>query len=223
MGNVYNLSVKKLLIALIFFLVLIPASAYAKIGVGVGTGKIVVEEDLKPGIIYELPSLTVFNTGDVSSEYEVNIAYHEKQPELQPPEDWFEFNPDGFHLEPGEAQEVKIKLNLPVKAQPGDYFAYLEGHPLSTSTDGSTTVGIAAAAKLYFTVVPGTFLEGIYYKALSFWNIYYPIPQIVLGFILIVSLFFIAKKYIKIEVNLKKTDKGSAQTENPEDKTDTKL
>jgi len=220
---VYNLNVKKLLFFLIFCLVLAPASVYAKIGVGVGTGKIVVDEDLKPGVIYELPSLTVFNTGDVPSAYEVNIAYHEKQPEHQPPEEWFQFSPDGFQLEPGQAQEVKITLNLPVKTEPGEYFAYLEGHPLATNTEGNTTVGIAAAAKLYFTVVPGSFLEGIYYKLLSFWNIYYPIPQIISGIFILTALILIGKKYIKIEVNLKKANDKTPQDKNTDDETDQKL
>ncbi|MEK7572061.1 MAG: hypothetical protein AAB553_07355 [Patescibacteria group bacterium] len=192
------------LFAVFLALLSFPHSVLAKIGVGVGTGKIHVDEKLKPGIIYELPPLTVFNTGDVASDYEVNVAYHEKQPELKPDESWFIFSPEKFHLEPGKSQEVTIKLNLPVRTEPGDYFAYLEGHPYATSKDGNTTVGIAAAAKLYFTVVPGSFLEGIYFKVLSFWQVYAPWPQRVLIGLFILASILLLKRFFHIQVNLKK-------------------
>lgn len=158
------------LLLLLFF----PSLSLAKIGVGVGTGKIVVEDKLKPGVIYELPSLTVFNTGDEEGDYEAAITYHEKQPELRPSEKWFAFSPEKFHLKPGEVQEVKIKLNLPVRTVPGEYFAYLEGHPVKKSEAGQTSIGVAAAAKLYFTVLPANPVLGVYYRAVSFWKVNQP-------------------------------------------------
>ncbi len=188
-------------LGLIFFT--IPIQSFAKIGVGVGTGKIQVDDDLKPGIIYQLPSLTVFNTGDVDSEYTVNVAYHEKQPELRPEKSWLQFSPAEFELKPGESQEVQIKLNLPVRTEPGDYFAYLEGSPITKSANGATTVGIAAAAKLYFTIVPGNILEGIYFKLLSMWDIYAPWPQVILGIIVVMGIILLGKKYLNIQINVK--------------------
>ena len=52
---------------LVVFLALLafPFLVYAKLGVGVATGKIVVEDKLRPGMIYNLPALTVLNTGDL--------------------------------------------------------------------------------------------------------------------------------------------------------------
>lgn len=194
---------KKFIFALIFLALILPNTVFAKIGVGVGTGKIQVKDKLKPGIIYELPSLTVLNTGDEESDYEVNVSYHEKQPQLQPPQSWFIFSPQKFHLEPGKSQLVTIKLNLPVRTEPGDYFAYLEGHPFKKSVSGNTTIGVAAAAKLYFTVIPGNFLEGIYYKIASFWKVYSPWPQRVLlliGALFILGLF---RKFFNIQIGLK--------------------
>lgn len=197
---------KKLIFALILLILILPSTIFAKIGVGVGTGKIQVEDKLKPGTIYELPSLTVLNTGDEESDYEVNVSYHEKQPQLRPPQYWFIFSPQKFHLEPGKTQTVSIKLNLPVMTEPGDYFAYLEGHPVKKSVSGNTSIGVAAAAKLYFTVIPGNLFEGVYFKILSFWKVYSPWPQIILllaGAFLVFSLF---KKFFNIRINLKKTD-----------------
>jgi hypothetical protein len=184
--------------------------ALARIGVGIGTGKIQVDDKLKPGMIYKLPSLSILNTGDESSQYRVNVAYHEKQPELQPPQEWFIFTPETFQLEPGEGKTVDVKLNLPVKAKPGDYFAYLEGRPIKTAQVGVTTVGVAAAAKLYFTVIPADFIHGVYYKLVSFWKVYAPWPK--RGAILagIIVALLLCKKFFHIQINLKKPEsKGS--------------
>jgi len=196
---------------LLFILIILgfPQISQGKIGVGVGTGKIVVDQELKPGTIYTLPSITVFNTGDVEAEYGIRIAYHNKQPELLPERDWFIFSPKSFRLKGGESQDVSIKLNLPIRTEPGKYFAYVEGFPNSKSADGTTRVGIAAATKLYFTVVPGSALEGIYFKALSLWREFAPWPQRIAGATIFLLVVFIAKRYLNIEINLRKphTDK----------------
>jgi hypothetical protein len=188
---------KKLLflcVSLFFFL--FSTHALATVGVGVGTGKIQVDEKLMPGTIYTLPPFTVMNTGDESSEYGVSISYHEEQEELRPDESWFTFSPETFSLEPGESQTVAITLNIPIKTEPGDYFAYIEGHPLTTTTSGNTSVGIAAAGKLYFTVSPASTLQGIYYRLLSLWETYTPWPQrVVAGAVIIVAIALFSKNF----------------------------
>lgn len=198
---------KKLLISLIFllaFVIFLPNSVWAKIGVGVNTGKIQVDENLKAGMIYKLPSITVINTGDEPAEYETGITYHQDQPELLPDQDWFIFTPQEFHLEPGEGQLVEIKINLPLKMEPGNYFAYLEGRPIATVKKGTTSLGVAAASKLYFTVVPANIFYAIYYKVVSFFKVYAPWPQRVGIAILIVSLLLIFKKFFNIQINLRR-------------------
>jgi hypothetical protein len=201
--------VKVFLMRKFFFFLLLgiflvfPPFVLAKIGVGVGTGKIQVEDKLRPGMIYELPSLTVFNTGDEEGDYEAAITYHEKQPELRPLEEWFGFSPKEFHLKPGEAQEVKIKLNLPVKTEPGDYFAYLEGHPLKKGEGGQTTVGVAAAAKLYFTVLPANLVLGAYYKVTSFWRLNQPWSNRVAVAVAVIIIYLGLKKYLGFQINFR--------------------
>lgn len=156
-------------------MLILPIIALAKIGVGMGTGKIQVDQVLKAGLIYTLPSITVLNTGDESSEYGVGIQYHENQPEMKPPKEWFGFEPSEFHLEPGQSQIVQVKLTLPVRgAKPGDYFAFLQGFPVKKAIVGGTSVGVAAAAKLYFTVAPANFFAGVYYRAVSLLTLYSP-------------------------------------------------
>jgi hypothetical protein len=200
---------KKVLIVLASLFLLFPSLAAAKVGVGVGIGKVEVQDELKPGMIYILPSLPVMNTGDEPGEYGVSIEYHEGQEARadmgqKPPTEWFRFEPQSFHLEPGEVQTVEIRLDLPIRAVPGDYFVYLEGHPIKTAESGQTTIGIAAAAKLYFTVLPANIIQGIYYKLASLWNLSSPWSQRVAALLVVVAIAALVKRYFKIQINVAK-------------------
>jgi len=197
--------VKNIFLPIVIVLLLLTSSVavHAKIGVGVGTGKIQVEENLFPGVVYELPPLTVVNTGDEVSQYSVGVSYHEKQPELLPETSWIQFSPATFTLEPGQVQAVSVVLNLPVSVTPGEYFAYLEAYPITTTQAGETSVGIAAAAKLYFTIQPASLIDGVYYKLLSLWNLYSPWPERAAIGIGVLAILLLFKKFFNIQVNLK--------------------
>src|SRR3989344_4994911 len=97
----------------------VPGFSFARIGVGVGLGKVDMEKPFEPGGIYEIPSIPVINTGDETSEYEVGIEYHQDQPQLLPAREWFKFEPAKFTLKPGEVGLVKISLTLPIKTATG--------------------------------------------------------------------------------------------------------
>lgn len=197
-------SVKKSLFLLLFASLIFPTVVFARIGVGVASGKIQVQDKLKPGIIYNLPPLTVLNTGDIPSDYEVAVTYFETQPQRKPPNDWFIFSPRTFHLDPGNAQVVTIKINLPITTTPGDYFGFLEAHPIQKDKAGQTTIGIAAAAKLYFTIVPANIFEAIYYKIISFWEVFAPWPQYFVTLLIIIGVILFVKKYFNIQIGLRK-------------------
>ena len=194
---------KNTIFVIVLVFLLFPSVLLGKIGVGVGTGKIQVEDQLKPGIIYELPSFNVINTGDEASDYAISIEYHEQQPELKPVREWFTFSPQEFYLEPGEIKSVDMKLNLPVSMEPGNYFAYIEAHPVKKSQTGDTSINIAAASKLYFTVVPANIFSGMYYKVLSFWRVYAPWPQRVLTIVAVLVLITLFKKFFNIKIDIK--------------------
>ncbi len=190
---------------LIIFVIglILPVFVVAKIGVGVGTGIIRVDQLLKPGLIYTLPSLAVLNTGDEPYEYGVGIQYHENQPELRPPREWFSFEPSQFHLEPGQVQHVQIKLSLPVKGvEPGNYFAFLQGYPLKKTGATGTSIGIAAAAKLYFTVKSANLFVGFYYRITSFLTLYAPWSYVVLTVIILAVLITIFSRYISFNIGI---------------------
>jgi len=197
------MNVKKFVI---FFLIIVvgifPFVVCARIGVGVTTGKIEVHQLLKPGEIYELPSLGVFNNGDESGDYEVEITYHSQQPQHRPAKEWFSFSPSLFSLEPGGSKAVAIKLTLPLETEPGDYFAYLEAHPVVKAGPG-TTIGIAAAAKLYFKVVPANIWQAIGYRISSFFSAYSPWSWVVLAVLLGATMIIILKKYFAFQIGIK--------------------
>ena len=137
---------------------LAPASGVgADVGVGVNLGKIDIDDKLAPGGRYNLPALGVINTGDEPGDYEVVISYLGDQEEARPPEDWFEFEPQRFFLEAGDSQLVQIRIVLPSGADPDDYFALIEAHPIADEEAG-VTIGVAAATKLTFTVKPSNLL-----------------------------------------------------------------
>lgn len=213
---------KQATLALLIFLGILSLTlvdnVYSKIGVGVGTGKIEVEEKLKPGVIYDLPDLTVINTGDEASDYTVSIQHREYQEEEKPPEEWFNFNPSDFYLEPGESQVVDIDLSIPLNdAKPVKYFAFLSGSPTKKAEDGSTTIGVAAAAKLYFEVAPGNIFEAIYYRALSIYKKTLPWSNIALGTVMFLIVVGLVKRYINIDVGLKKEKRKKQDKKNEEE------
>ncbi|MFH1745160.1 MAG: hypothetical protein ABH881_03255 [bacterium] len=198
---------KKIIILFCGIILILPMIASANIGVGVGTGKIRVDQPMKAGLIYTLPSYTIINTGDEPSEYGVGTQYHEDQPEMRAPRDWFSFEPMNFYLEPGQVQVVQVKLSLPIRgAKPGDYFCFLQGFPVKKADVKGTSVGVAAAAKLYFTVAPANVFTGIYYRVGSLLKLYSPWSYVVSSVIIAALLIALFRRFFSFNlgVSLKK-------------------
>lgn len=189
--NTHTMNTRKISFILLISIAIfsISSSIFASVGVGVNLGKINIDEPLKPGGIYSFPVIGVINTGDETGEYEFAVTYHQDQPELRPAEEWFNFSPSSFQLEPGESQNVVIRLSLPVKMKPGNYFAYLEAHPVVTAGPG-TTIGVAAATKTYFTVVPANLWQAIVQRVSSFFVLNAPWTYVVLA--ITIGAIFIA-------------------------------
>ncbi|QQR65052.1 hypothetical protein IPH92_00520 [Candidatus Kaiserbacteria bacterium] len=176
---------------------------FAKVGVGMGAGEIRVTESIKPGGIYSLPSLRVFNTGDETTTYGMNIAYHQDNPQLRPGKSWFSFTPATFTIEPGESQEVQISMSVPVKTDPGEYFAFLESGPVAEGGPG-TSVGVAVATKLYFDVVHANLWSALTYRVSTFLTIYAPWSWIGLGLLVCGAVAFIFARFFSLDVSLRK-------------------
>ena len=139
------------LLIVIFTILTLPLMILGRVGVGVGTGKIQMDEPLRPGSIYEIPSVVVRNTGDEPSNYQIAVEGKMDVVEMIPDSKWINFEPKKFYLEPGESELVQVKIILPVKGvKPGDYFAFLSASPIQELEQGMTSIGVAAATKLYF-------------------------------------------------------------------------
>jgi len=201
---------KKILVVLLglFILSISILPIKATLGVGIATGTITIDEKLMSGMSYTLPSLTIMNTGDETATYGVNVAYHDDQKEHLLPNDWLTFSPSNFLIEPGKSQVVEVRLDIPLTdVIPGDYFCYLEGSPKKDANSGETSVGIAAATKLYLTIAPSNIFQAIYYKTLSIWETFYPWSLIVLIAITLIIIVTVFKKLFNFELNIKRKEK----------------
>lgn len=196
---------KLLLYSAVFALILCGSAnvVLGKIGVGMGAGEIRVTEDIKPGGIYSLPDLRVFNTGDETTTYGMNVAYHQDNPQQRPQKSWFTFEPPTFTLEPGESQQVDVAMFVPVKTNPGEYFAFLESGPVATNGAG-TSVGVAVATKLYFTVIHANLWEAIMYRTTSFFATYAPWSWIGLAAVLLIGASVAFRKFFSFNISVRK-------------------
>ena len=202
---IHTMKIQKIffLSALVVALLLAAVPVYGGIGVGVNLGKIEIDEPLKPGGIYNLPLVGVINTGDVGGDYELEITYHQDQPELRPLGDWFSFSPANFHLEPGESKSVAIKLALPLNMRPGDYFSYIEAHPVVNSGPG-TTIGVAAATKAYFTVAPANVFSAVVWRVYSLFTVNAPWSYVTLTIIIGAIIIAAFRRFFNFQLGVKR-------------------
>ncbi len=171
---------------------------------GVATGKIIVEEELNPGETYLLPIFSVINTGDEKSNYAASIEYKQGIEELNPAKEWFSIEPRKFTLDPNNVQNVKVCINIPIKAKPGNYFTFIEAHPVADSETSGASIKIAAASKLYFTIKPSNIFQGVYYKVVSFFVNNAPWTYIILTIFLLTSLIVFFKQKFSFNISVGK-------------------
>ena len=205
------MKIVKSIILVGLFLSLIVSPAFAKIGVGVGLGKVQIDEALSPGGIYNLPSLPVLNTGDEDGIYEVEVTYLSEQEQMRPASEWFSFSPQSFPLTAGASQLVDISLTLPVDARPGDYFAFLEAHPVAEGE--GVTIGVAAATKLNFSVKPKGVLGAAVERLRSIIEANRPVAYALGGLAALLIVYSLGKRYLDVKVGLKKPKEEKREKE----------
>ncbi len=187
---------------------------FAKVGVGVGLGKVQIDEELFPGGIYNLPSLPVLNTGDEDGTYEVEVTYLTDQEEMRPASEWFNFSPQSFPLAAGESQLVDVSLTLPVDARPGDYFAFLEAHPVAEGE--GVTIGVAAATKLNFSVTPKGVLGAAVERLRSLIEANRPLTYALGAIAGLFIVYSLGKRFLDVNVGLKKPKEEKKEKEEKE-------
>ena len=195
---------KKIIVYALLFSFVIPTVVLARVGVGVGTSKIVLDVPLNAGSIYQTSPTVVLNTGDETANYEMSVTFHNDYKNNWPEVDWFKFSPNKFTLEPGKSQIVNIELSLPLKAVPKDYYAFVEARPVSNveRTGGGTSIGIAAATKFEFSIKPSNIFEAIYYRVLSLYNNSKPWSHVIVAVIVLAILITIFRKNFNFQLNI---------------------
>jgi hypothetical protein len=178
--------------------------SYAKIGVGMGAGEIRLTEPVKPGGMYTLPDVRIFNTGDEVTTYGMNIAYHQENKQLRPAKSWFSFSPNTFTINATESQKVAVNLVIPLSAEPGEYFAFIESGPVASDKPG-TSVGVAVATKLFFTVEPANLWQALSHRTGAFFATNSPWSWIGLGILIVVILALLLRKYFSFSIGVKKS------------------
>lgn len=185
----------------IFFL--FSSAVSAKIGVGMGAGEIRLTEPVKLGGIYQLPALRIFNTGDETTTYGMGVAYHQDRPELRPAKEWFSFSPATFTLGATESQEVQVTMTVPLRAEPGDYFAFVESGPVASNKPG-TSVGVAVASKLFFTAAPANIFQAIFFRTSSFFKTYAPWSWVGLAAAVAAVLLTLIRRFFSFNIAVRK-------------------
>lgn len=139
-----------------------PAVA-ASTGVAIDLGRITIQQNLTPGGSYRLPTMGVRNPGTETTSYELKASPLEIDGREPSPASWFSFSPARLTLKPNGTRAVKVRIDLPTGADPGDYVA-LVGPQIVTKGSGAQ-VGAAAASRVTFTVEPATTLHAWWLKA----------------------------------------------------------
>lgn len=184
---------------------LIPGTISAQAGVGVNLGNIQVDEDLAPGGRYYLPFVGVINTGQGASDYSVRVNYRPDQEQMRPPSEWFSFSPAIFRLEAGELEAVSIRLDIPITARPGEYFAHLEAYPVMPDEPG-VVLGVAAATKLSFTIRSSNWFQAAWQWLYQRANEASPYSYLIPGLAIVVGMGYLMSRRLRVRVRFERRD-----------------
>jgi hypothetical protein len=143
-------------------------TALASRGAAIDLGRIAIQQKLTPGGSYRLPTMGVRNPGTETTTYELKASALQAEGRDRPPEDWFAFSPSRLTLRPNETRSVRVRIQLPTRADPGDYVALVG--PQIVTNGGGAQVGAAAASRVTFTVEPATLLQAYWLKLKTFFS-----------------------------------------------------
>ena len=176
----------------------------ARIGVGVGLGRMQLGEVLSPGGVYKLPKLPVINTGLVSGTFQVraDLVAGPVIVNKESVSGWVRFSPVQFDLDEGQSRLVKTELTLPFDTPPGEYLVYLEASIVRNS-GMAVSFSPAAATKLYFSVRPSSVLGAYRARFLTFVETN-PVIYLILAVLLIIEASLILRRHWRFKVEVRK-------------------
>jgi hypothetical protein len=188
-------------------LLLFQGAAQAAKGVSINVGSVAVDDVLYPGRSYHLATIAVRNTGTDTDDYTFSFIYAEGQEELRPDASWLVLQPETVTLEPGEQAAIRVGLRLPVKVRPGEYFAFLTAHPVLPA-EGAVAVGVAAAARLRFEVVPASFIQGLMFRAGDWFAKNAPWSYLLAGAAALSLLWTVVRRKFAVSVQVRRRKPG---------------
>jgi hypothetical protein len=169
-------------------------SALASKGVAIDLGRVEIQQKLTPGGSYRLPVMGVRNPGTETTSYELKASPLLLKGRDAPSESWFRFSPARLTLKPKETRAVKVRIDLPTRADPGNYVA-LVGPQIVTNGSGAQ-VGAAAASRVTFSVEPATTLGAYWLKLKTFFSDHAPWSYVVpLVFLLALLAYRIRSRF----------------------------
>lgn len=147
-----------------FLLLAFPAAAAASIGVGIQVGPVRLAGIAHAGQTYDLPPVYVVNTGTEPETVRLDVQRLSKGTGRDVPRAWFKPGQTDVHLDPKQSATIPVQLVVPADATLGPYFSDVVAHGSASIQAGQTTLGVAAATKLQFTVgkaVPAGFWSSL--------------------------------------------------------------
>lgn len=130
-------------------------------GVRLDLGAISIDRAIAPGAEYMLPVVGVSNAGTETSTYRMRSTPLADTPGATFADTWVTFDPPTFDLAPGAHQAVRVRIVVPVDAEPGQYAGLLVAAVQTPVTQVTGAVGAAAGARLTFEVAASTGLDAL--------------------------------------------------------------
>jgi len=125
------------------------------------------------------------------------------QEEMTPSADWFTFDPQRFSLQASTSKSVAMSLHIPRDAPAGDYFALIEAHPVIGGS-GGTTIAIAAATKLRFSVKEVSTAASVLDAIGDAFNGSSPYSYIVLGIVGAAIVFLLIRRFFRFRFKVER-------------------
>jgi hypothetical protein len=166
------------------------APAFATLGVGTTTPRIVIDQDVYPGGVYRLPPIPAINTGTELEVIKVFVDRASKQTELYADPRWFAISPTAATVGPGTAAPFDSVLTLPLVVAPGTYQALVVAQPFDPTANGSRP-NIEVGTKVVFRVVPSNWFMAVLWRIYGLFMLWSPWSLIVLAVLVATLLAWI--------------------------------
>jgi hypothetical protein len=134
--------------------IFLPA-AQASIGVGVQATPVVLGSVAHAGGSYALPAVYVLDTGTQAENITVRVERLSKGTGHVVPPSWIHATGPTVKLTPHQSAQIPLQLVVPGGAQPGQYLSDIVVTGSAVIAAGRANLGVAAATRLEFKVVPG--------------------------------------------------------------------